>query len=144
MMKKQMVLAVFAVVFMVSSAFGADDPLVKGVGGALDTFAEGCQTELTTYCKDVTPGEGRILACLYAFGDKVSPRCEYALYDSMAQLNRTLTNLSYAITECSDDLDAYCADVKVGEGRLLDCLNNNEGKVSSRCVTALKDAGLKK
>ena len=33
MIKKQMVLAVFAVVFMVSSAFGADDPLVKGVGG---------------------------------------------------------------------------------------------------------------
>lgn len=144
MMKKQTVLAVFAVVFMVSSAFGADDPLVKGVGGALDTFAEGCQTELTTFCKDVTPGEGRILACLYAFGDKVSPRCEYALYDSMAQLNRTLTNLSYAINECSDDLEAYCAEVKVGEGHLLDCLNKNEGKVSSRCVTALKDVGMKK
>ena len=61
----------------------------------------------------------------------------------MGQLNRTLTNLSYAINECSDDLDAYCSEVKVGEGRLLDCLNRNEGKVSSRCVTALKDVGLK-
>ena len=144
MKKKQMVLAVLAACFMVSSAFGAEDPLMKGVGGALDTFAEGCQTELTTYCKDVTPGEGRILACLYAFGDKVSPRCEYALYDSMAQLNRTLTNLSYAINECSDDLDAYCSEVKAGEGRLLDCLNKNEDKVSSRCVIALKNVGLKK
>ena len=32
MMKKQMVMAVFAVSFMVSSAFAADDPLQKGIG----------------------------------------------------------------------------------------------------------------
>jgi hypothetical protein len=143
-MKKQMILVVIGVLFLVSPAFSAESPLEKGVQGALDTFTEGCQTELTTYCKDVTPGEGRILACLYAFEDKLTPRCEYALYDSMSQLNRTLTNLSYAITECSDDLDAFCAEVKIGEGRLLDCLNRNESKVSSRCNEALKVVGLKK
>jgi len=89
------------------------------------------------------PGEGRILACLYAFQDKLSPRCEYALYDSVGQLDRTLTNLSYAIGECRDDLKKNCADIKPGEGRLLDCLKKNEAKVSSRCNSALKDSGLK-
>ena len=66
------------------------------------------------------------------------------LYDSIGQLDRTLTNLSYAIGECRDDLRSYCSDAKPGEGRLLDCLSNNEAKISNRCSNALKDTGLKK
>ena len=143
-MLKRIILIVFAGLFIASTSFGAEDPLQKGVQEALNTFSKGCQIELATICKDVTPGEGRILACLYAFGDKLMPRCEYALYDSISQLNRTITNLSYAINECIDDLDTYCTGVEAGEGRLLDCLNRNEGKISSRCNTALKDVGLKK
>ena len=143
-MTKWMMLLMFAGLLLASTSFGAEDPLQKGVQEALGTFSEGCQKELTTICKDVTPGEGRILACLYAFGDKLSSRCEYALYDSMGQLNRTLNNLSYAINECIDDLETYCSGIEAGEGRLLDCLNRNEGKISSRCNTALKDVGLKK
>lgn len=143
-MKKKMILAVLMLLSMGLPAFAADNPLQKGVLGALDTFSQGCQQELTTFCKDVTPGEGRILACLYAFQDKLTPRCEYALYDSIGQLDRLLTNLSYTVGECRDDLQTFCADVKPGQGRLLDCLNKNEAKVSNRCNTALKDAGYKK
>ncbi len=143
-MKKKMMLVVLAALSLALPAWAANDPVTEKMQGALDTFTEGCQTELTTFCKDVTPGEGRILACLYAFEDKLSPRCEYALYDSMGQLSRTLSNMSYAVKECSDDLKAYCANIKPGEGHLLDCLNKNEDKVSSRCNTALKDVGWKK
>ena len=143
-MKKPFSLAILLGISLVLPAFAAEDPLKKGVQGALDTFTQGCQQELTTFCKDVTPGEGRIIACLYAFQDKLTPRCEYALYDSVGQLDRVLTNLKYAVTECRDDLKSYCADIKPGEGRLLDCLGKNEAKVSARCNTALKEVGLKK
>ena len=143
-MKKPFSLAILLCMFLVLPAFSAEDPLKKGVQGALDTFTQGCQQELTTFCKDVTPGEGRIIACLYSHQDKLTPRCEYALYDSIGQLDRVLTNLKYAVTECRDDLKSYCADIKPGEGRLLDCLDKNEAKVSARCNTALKDVGLKK
>ena len=143
-MKKPLVLAVLLVLSLALPGFAAEDPLVKGVQGALDTFSEGCKQELSTFCKDVTPGDGRILACLYAFQDKLSPRCEYALYDSVGQLDKVLNNLSYAVGECRDDLKNYCAEIKPGEGRLLDCLKKNEAKVSSRCNSALKETGLKK
>ena len=143
-MKKTIFLAVLTLMMLVAPAFAAGDPVTKDMQAALDTFTEGCQQELTTFCKDVTPGEGRILACLYAFQDKVSPKCEYALYDSVGQLDLMLTNLSYAIGECRDDLKSYCADIKPGEGRLLDCLSQNEAKVSNRCNSAMKDAGYKK
>ena len=109
--------------------------------GPVEIVADGCSKELDTYCKGVTPGEGRILACLYAYGDKLSGRCEYALYDAAAQLERVVAALAYLANECRDDLKAYCSDVKPGEGRLIQCIDKNMGKVSSRCKQAIKDVG---
>ena len=111
--------------------------------GPLETFLQGCKTELETYCKDVTPGEGRILACIYAHDDKISGRCEYALYDSAAQLERAVAVLSYAVNECDADLEKYCSSVEAGEGRLLACLEQQDKNVSGRCRQALQDVGLK-
>jgi hypothetical protein len=112
--------------------------------GPVETFLQGCKTELDRYCKDVTPGENRRLACIYAHEDKISGRCEYALYDAAAQLEHAVASLSYAAAECDDDLEKYCSSVEMGEGRLLGCLDKNEKKVSERCKQALKDVGLKK
>ena len=118
-------------------------PAEAAVEGVLDTVATGCEKELAAYCQGVTPGEGRILACLYAHADKLSGQCEYALFDAAAQLERAVAALAYLASECGDDLEKYCASVPAGEGRLLDCLNKNEKKVSRRCQQALKDTGLK-
>jgi Cysteine rich repeat len=109
----------------------------------IDTVANGCKTEITTYCKEVTPGEGRILACLYAYEDKLSGQCEYALYDAAARLERAVAALTYVAKECEADIVANCSGVKAGEGRVLQCLEKNEAKVSKRCKGALKDVGLK-
>jgi hypothetical protein len=112
--------------------------------GPVETIADGCKKEIDTYCKGVTQGEGRILACLYAYEDKLSGRCEYALYDAAAQLERVVTALTYLANECRDDLKAYCSNVKPGEGRLINCMKKNDSKLKTRCKTALKDVGVKK
>ena len=111
--------------------------------GPVQTVAKGCKKEIKSYCKDVTPGKGRILACLYAHGDKLSGRCEYALYDAAVQLQRAVTALAYVANECDQDLEMYCAGVPAGKGRLLACLEKNDPKVSDRCKQAIKDVGLK-
>ena len=111
--------------------------------GLIETVANGCKEELEKYCSNVTPGEGRVLACLFAYEDKLSGRCEYALCDAASQLERAVAALSYAVNECSSDLKQYCAGVAVGEGRLLECLQKNDDKVSKRCKQARKDVGLK-
>ena len=109
----------------------------------VQTVTNGCKTEIEKYCKQVKPGEGRILSCLYAYQDKLSGKCEYALYDAAVQLERAVAALSYVVNECGDDLEKYCSAVRAGEGRLLNCLEKNDKKVSSRCKQALKDVGLK-
>lgn len=89
------------------------------------------------------PGEGRILACLYAYGDKLSGRCEYALYDAAVQLERAVAALTYAANECRNDLEKFCANIQPGQGRLAACLGKNDEKMSGRCKHALRDVGLK-
>jgi hypothetical protein len=111
-------------------------------GSATDLFREGCKAELDKYCKEVSPGDGRVLACLYAHQDKLSTRCEYAIFDAAAQLQRAVNALSYVAAECDDDLERFCANVDPGEGRLLNCLEKNEKKVSKRCKQAIQDVGL--
>jgi len=119
-------------------------PAEAAAQGLVETVAKGCEKELTTYCKDVTPGEARILACLYAFEDKLSGQCEFALYDAAVQLERVINAVAYAANECRDDLTKFCSDIKPGEGRVLQCIEKNDAKVSKRCKQALKDTGLKK
>ena len=109
----------------------------------IDTVANGCKEEIQKYCSTVTPGEGRVLACLYAYEDKLSGRCEYALWDAAAQLERAVAAITYAVNECSSDLKQFCANTPPGEGRLLQCIQKNDAKVSARCKQARKDVGMK-
>mgnify|MGYP006267428059 CR=1 FL=1 len=71
--------------------------------GPAEVIADGCKTEIETYCREVTPGELRILACLYAYSDKLSNRCEYALYDAASQLQRAVDALAYRELGSADD-----------------------------------------
>jgi hypothetical protein len=105
----------------------------------VQSVKDGCKKELESYCKAVTPGEGRVLACLYAHEDKLSGRCEYALYDAAAQLERAIGALTYVANECKADLETHCAAIQPGEGRLAQCLKKNEKKISGRCQQAMKD-----
>lgn len=134
-MRKRNCIATIALVFLFLCA-----PIVsQATEGVVQTVVDGCKAELESYCKDVTPGQQRVLACLYAHGDKISGRCEYALYDAAVQLERAVAALTYLVNECQDDLVKLCSDVPAGEGRLVDCLAKNEEKVSDRCKQAFKD-----
>jgi hypothetical protein len=105
--------------------------------------AENCKVELDTYCKDVTPGGGRILACLHAYSDKLSDTCKASVQDATGQIKALGAAVSFVGDECAADLQAFCKDVPAGEGRLMNCLDANDDKLSNRCRAALKDVGLR-
>ncbi len=137
-MRKVIVWSFVVVLLLLTSGWAqADESLVEGLKKA-------CNKELTTFCKGVQPGEGRILACLYAFQDRVSGKCEYAIYDAAAQLEQAAMALKFAAAECKDDLLKYCGNVPVGNGRVKACLDKNEKSLSEKCKDALKQTGIKK
>lgn len=119
--------------------------LLVGMSGSVlaqdivDTIETGCATEITTFCSQVSPGEGRLLACFYAHEDKLSGQCQYALYNASAQLEHAVSALNYVAGQCSDDLVKLCPQVPAGEGRLLDCLKSQEEAVSDACNAAIAD-----
>ena len=119
--------------------------LLSGLVGNLSaqdpvtTVTEGCATEIEQYCSQVSPGEGRLLACFYAHEDKLSGQCQYALYAAASQLDAAVNALNYVATQCRDDILAHCAEVQLGEGRVLECLNANSASVSDACEQAVKD-----
>lgn len=136
-MKSKLNKSIFLAVVSSALAFGAT--AVFAVEDIVASAREGCQSEIDTLCKDVTAGEGRILACLTSHEDKLSARCNYALYDATAQLERFAVAIKYVAAACEADRAKNCADVAVGDGRIATCLNQHKATLAATCTQAMKD-----
>ena len=110
----------------------------------VEMVTKACQKEIDTYCKQVTPGNRRMLACFYAHEDKLSVQCINALYDGMATLERAVEMISYVATQCRDDIDTLCGETVPGEGRIAECLLDKKSEVSPPCSSAIDEVGLQK
>jgi hypothetical protein len=134
-MKRNVFGVVVAVLLLSVTGSWAQDSII-------DNVMKACETEIDTYCSQVTLGEGRLLACFYAHEDKISGRCQYALYEGAAQLEQFAAAITHLATECIDDLEKYCAEVELGEGRVGTCLLEHKAEVTDACRQAIDDVGL--
>jgi exonuclease VII small subunit len=98
---------------------------------------EACKAELGNYCSQVVPGQNRLLACLYANGEKLSGQCETALYQAASVLDRAISTVAYLADQCRADIDSKCADVQPGQGRIAQCLADHKGSLSQPCTQAI-------
>jgi len=136
-MRRNVLVAVVAVLLVGATGAWAQDSIV-------DNVMKACETEINSYCSQVTLGEGRLLACFYAHEDKLSGRCQYALYEGAAQLEMFAAAITHLAEECWDDLEKYCAEVEMGEGRVGTCLLEHKAEVTDDCRQAIDDVGLEK
>ena len=105
----------------------------------LEHVVAACETDLENYCSTVTPGEGRLLHCMAAHADKISGRCEYAFYQAATLLEQLSVAVAYLATECETDIEKYCSDVEMGEGRILSCLSEHDQEIEESCKSAIAD-----
>jgi len=128
----------FFVLFLACSSLAQADagPMEKLADRNIDRFEQGCEDELETYCQTVTPGEGRGLACIYAHKDKLSGKCENALYESAEEFRNAANKLNAFVGACQADIVKLCSKVAIGEGRILKCLDENQEKISAGCRAA--------
>ncbi len=89
--------------------------------------------DVETYCSDVTPGNGRLAACLYAHEDKVSDRCVSSIEDFALQMSWLSGQIDQAIDTCIEDINAHCDEVQPGEGRLFMCLKEKQPLLTKAC-----------
>ncbi|WP_455203105.1 cysteine rich repeat-containing protein [Kaarinaea lacus] len=102
-----------------------------------------CMKEIDSYCKNVTEGQGRLLACFYAHEDKLSAECSFTLYKAASALEQVVAAFNYVAHSCEVDIKTFCSNVKPGEGRIVGCLNKNTATISPACTKALKEVGVK-
>jgi hypothetical protein len=120
----------------------AQDATAAMQGQLGEQVLNGCNTELARFCAEVTPDEGRLLACLYAHGDKLTRQCDYALHTAAARLERAISAITYVASECRVEIETHCAEVDAGEGRVAQCLRDHAGELSPGCDQALTEAGV--
>jgi hypothetical protein len=61
------------------AAQNTEDDRVQEVVRAAELASAACDADIRKFCDDVTPGEGRMLACLQAYRDRVHESCDEAL-----------------------------------------------------------------
>jgi hypothetical protein len=110
---------------------------------ALPWRALACRSDFDRFCRDVPRGGGRVLACLRQNLADLSPDCRQFVDSVKLPEGATHGGLEFALAvhrECSSEIDKYCADVPVGGGKILDCLEGHEAALSPACKGALQSA----
>jgi len=97
-----------------------------GSGGA-------CHDDIDRLCKDVQPGEGRVLECLKTHQADVSKPCASGIQQVTAQLKK----LSAA---CEPDIEKFCWDTPMGKGAVAQCLKKHQADLSDGCKSAVAQA----
>jgi Cysteine rich repeat len=96
-----------------------------------------CADDIKKYCSDVTPGEGRMIYCMQAHEDKISPKCAFDLEEAATDVQLSADNLKEAITACHAEITGVCGKTLPGQGRIATCLIANKSTASKNCVEAL-------
>jgi hypothetical protein len=97
-----------------------------------------CAKDIKKYCRDVTPGEGRVIYCMQAHEDKISPQCTFELEDELTSVQNSLDDLKNAISACKAEIAGICGKVIPGQGRIAMCLLANKSSASKDCADAIQ------
>ena len=110
-----------AVLFLVGSAVTA---MARGGGGGAPP--QTCAVDLKSLCAGITPGEGRVRACIISHMSQLSTAC-----------STKLSRAAYVAKECETDVKQFCGKVKSGGNRIASCMRPHLGGVSRSCKGAL-------
>jgi len=91
-----------------------------------------CAETVTKYCKDVTPGGGRIVKCLNEHRDDQSMACRDWLEDQ----NRSLKEMN---TSCAVDIARLCSFSSPDSFIIYRCLEDNYVSLKSDCRDKLRE-----
>jgi len=91
-------------------------------------IASACAADMRSLCVGVTPGEGRLEACIKLHSDKLSEACRAALLKD-ASIGKL----------CATDIKQNCAGIPAGSGsgRVHVCLKAHFASLSDACKKAI-------
>lgn len=85
-----------------------------------------CGDEIEKFCSEIKPGQLSITMCLDAKRAELSVACR-------DKVDKSLAKIAQAKQICEADIQKFCAEVKPGEGRVLDCMVANRLQLTADC-----------
>ncbi len=108
----------------------------------ITSSVHGCDEDIKQHCDGLGDNTDKVFMCLAAYEEHLSAECLQGILEAALSIKMGAASLDYSISACEADADMHCLDVQPGEGRLVSCIKANESKVSTECITALKETGL--
>jgi hypothetical protein len=112
--------------------FGA----LTGTGTSVRAEEGACKADVEKFCANVQPGEGRIAQCLKTHQGELSPACRLHGQEMKTKVKAAREEIYAA---CYDDQQKLCSGIQPGEGRVANCLKQNQAQLSAGCQTKLAE-----
>jgi hypothetical protein len=129
-------------VFVTAAFFAVSLIVLWPAQATAQSLFKACGEDLSNHCEAVTPGDGRIFACLYAHEDNISESCDEVIADVANQLDLFFELVRYTKQECRTDIEKHCMDVEMGGGRIYSCLKSHKAELTSDCSTVFESINL--
>jgi hypothetical protein len=112
--------------------------IVEKLAAKVALLEKSCAGDIKKYCRTVTPGEGRMIYCMQAHEDKISPKCAYELEQAAASVHETTDLLKEGVLACKAEIAGVCGKIQPGQGRVAACLVDNKATASKACADAIQ------
>ena len=112
--------------------------IVDKLAAKITKLENACAGDIKKYCRTVTPGEGRMIYCMHAHEDKISPRCAYELGETAGSVQATSDLLKDGVIACKAEISGVCGKIQPGQGRIAACLIANKSTASKDCADAIQ------
>jgi Cysteine rich repeat len=122
----------------VSAQTNVGESILEKLTAKVAKLESACAKDIKKYCSTVTPGEGRMIYCMQAHEDKISPKCDFELGDTASSVQTAADALKDAVIACKAEITGVCGKTPPGQGRIAACLLANKSTASSGCVEAIQ------
>ena len=133
------ILALLAVMSVGSASAQSDvgKTILEKLTARIAKLESACARDIRKYCRDVTPGEGRMIYCMQAHEDKISVKCAFELGEAATSVQSSADALKDAVIACKAEITGVCGKTVPGQGRIAACLMANKSTASDGCKAAI-------
>jgi hypothetical protein len=121
----------------VSAQTSVGKTILDKLNARVEKLESTCAKDIKKYCRQVTPGEGRMVYCMQAYEDKISPKCAFELEEAAASILTAADALKDGVIACKAEINGVCGKIKPGQGRIATCLLENKSTASAGCAEAI-------
>lgn len=90
-----------------------------------------CQADIQKFCKNVRPGNGKVLLCMRQYSRHLSAAC----VDHIGVVREKTKPFAKA---CKEDARKFCGNVEQAQGAVYRCLKKNQDSLSAVCANQVK------